>query len=62
MKMLMSIEFKADTSTGNPTGNSCCHTLASRALSMSCSFGQSARSIESRSVVKRYIDHMPAIR
>ena len=49
--MLMNIEFKADTSTGNPTGNSRCHTMASRALNMSCSFGQSARSIESRCVV-----------
>ena len=26
----MNNEFKADTSTGNPTGNSRCHTLASR--------------------------------
>ena len=47
-KMLMNFEFKADTSTGKPTGISRCHTLASRALNMSCSFGQSARSIESR--------------
>ena len=45
--MLMNNEFKADTSTGNPTGNSRWDKLASRALNMSCSFGQSARSIES---------------
>ena len=50
-KMLMNNEFKADTSTGNPTGNSRCHTLTSRALNVSCSFGQSARSVESRCVV-----------
>ena len=35
-KMLMNNEFKADISTGNPTGNSRCHTLASYALNMSC--------------------------
>ena len=50
-KMLMNNEFKADTSTGNPTRNSRCNTLASHALNMSCSFGQSARLIESRCVV-----------
>ena len=50
-KMLMNNEFRADTSTGNPTGNSHCHTLVSRALNMSCSFGLSARSIESSCVV-----------
>ena len=52
-KMLMNNEFKADTSTGTPTGNSLCHTLASHALNMSRSFGQSACSIESRCVVMR---------
>ena len=51
MKMLMNTEFKAKTSTGNTTGNLQCHVLASRALSISCSFGPSARSIESRCVV-----------
>ena len=45
------VEFKTDTSTGNPTGNLRCHTLASHALNMSCNFGQSAHSIESRCVV-----------
>ena len=53
-KMLMNMEFKADTWTGNPTRNSRCHTLASRALDMSCSFGQSERSLESRCVVKHW--------
>ena len=48
-QMLMNNEFKADTSTGNSTGNSRCLTLASRAINMSC--GQSARSIKSRCVV-----------
>ena len=48
--MLINIEFKADTSTGNLTRNSCCHTLASHDLNM-CSFGQSTRLIESRCVV-----------
>ena len=52
-KMLTNNEFKADTSTGNPTGNSRCYTLASRVLNMSCKFGQSARSIECRCVVIR---------
>ena len=56
--MLMNNEFKTDTSTGNPTGNSRCHTLASRALNMSCSFGQSARSIKSRCEV---ILHTPRV-
>ena len=50
-KMLMNDEFQAQTSTGNPTGNSRCHILASCALNMSCSFGQSTCSIESRCVV-----------
>ena len=36
MKMLMNIDLKADISTGNPTGNSRCHTLALRALNTSC--------------------------
>ena len=37
--------------TGNPTENSRCRVVASRALNMPCSFGQSVRSIESRCVV-----------
>ena len=44
-KMLINNKFEAHTLTGNPTGNSRCHALASRALNMSCSFGQSARLI-----------------
>ena len=52
MKMLMNNNFKAQTPTGNPTGNYRCQLLASRALNMSCYFSQSARSIESRCVVK----------
>ena len=51
-KMLINNKFEAQTLTGNPTRNSCCHALASHALSMSCSFGQSACSIESRCMVK----------
>ena len=50
-KMLKYYEFKAQTSTGIRTGISCCHVLASRTLNLPCSFGQSARSIESRYVV-----------
>ena len=34
-------------------GNSHCYDLVSRAVSMSCRFGQSARSIESRHVVRQ---------
>ena len=45
--------------TGNPTGNSRCQALASRALNTSCYFGQSARSIESRCVV-RFMLHLLA--
>ena len=48
--MLINKKFEVQTLTENPTGNSRCHVLASRALNMSCSFGQSARSIESRCV------------
>ena len=51
MKVLMNNEFKAQTSTRNPTGNSCCHVLVSSALNMSCSFGQSVCSLESRCLV-----------
>ena len=50
-KMLLNNKFKAQTLTGNPTGNYLCQLLASRALNMSCSFSQSAHSIESRCVV-----------
>ena len=50
-KMLINNTFETQTVTGNPTGNSRCHALASHALSMSCSFGQLSRSIKSRCVV-----------
>ena len=50
-KFLMNNKFKAQTLTGNPTGNLCCHVLASRDFNMSCSFDQSACSIESRCVI-----------
>ena len=56
--MLMNNKFKAQTLTGNPTGNYRCQLFASRALNMSCYFSQSARSIESRCVVK--VMNMPA--
>ena len=52
VKTLMNNKLKAQTLTGNPTGNLRCHVLASRVLNSSCSFGQSARSIGSRGVVK----------
>ena len=51
-KMSIDNKFQAQILTGNPTGNSCCHALSSCALNISCSFGQSAHSIESRCVVK----------
>ena len=44
--MLMNNKFKAQTLTGNPTGNYRCQLLASRALNMSCYLSQSARSIK----------------
>ena len=47
----MNNKFKAQSLTENPTGNSRCRDLASRALNMSGYFDQSARSIESRCVV-----------
>ena len=50
-KMLMNNKFRPQTLTGNPTGNYRCQILASRALNMSCSFSQSARSIQSRCVI-----------
>ena len=59
--MLMNNKFKAQTLTGNPTGNYRCQLFASRALNMSCYFSQSARSIESRCVVNVLygcIEHM----
>ena len=46
VKLLMNNKFKAQTLTGNPTGNYSCQLLASRALNMSCTFSQSVRSIE----------------
>ena len=51
VKMLINNKFKAQTLTGNPTGNYRYQLLSSRTLNMSCSFSQSARSIESRCVV-----------
>ena len=45
------MNLKHNVLTGNPTGNSRCQALVSRALNTSCYFGQSARSIESRCVV-----------
>ena len=56
-KMLINNKFEAQTLTGNPTGNSCCHALASRALNKSCSFGQSGRWIESRCIVTMTTQH-----
>ena len=50
-KMLTNNKLKAQTLTGIHTGNLRCHVLTSRALYMSCSFGQSACSRESRVVV-----------
>ena len=47
-KMLTNNEFETKTLTENPTGNSRCHVLVSRAFSMSSSFGQSERSLVSR--------------
>ena len=47
----MNNKFKAHTRTKNPTGNLRYYVLALGALNMSCSFGQSARSIESRGMV-----------
>ena len=57
--MLMNNKFKAQTLTGNPTGNYRCQLFASHALNMSCYFSQSARSIESRCVVNHMasLDH-----
>ena len=51
-KMWINNKVEAQTLTGNPDKISRCYALASRALNMSCSFGQSARSIESRCVVE----------
>ena len=45
------MNLKHKVLTGNPTGDSRCQALTSRALNTSCYFGQSARSIESRCVV-----------
>ena len=52
--MLINNKFGAQIVTENPTGNPRCHALASRALNMSCNFGQSARSTESRCVVRMW--------
>ena len=51
VKMLMNNKVIAKTLTGNPTGNYRWQLLESRALNMSCSFSQSARTIESRCLV-----------
>ena len=56
-KMLTNNKFKAQTLTGNPTGNLRCHVLASRALNKSLCFDQSTRSIESRCVVTVWCCH-----
>ena len=58
MNNVLNNVFKADTATRNPTWSSRCHTLAPRALNMMCSFGQSARSIESRCVVIHLTKHL----
>ena len=42
VKILMNNKFRVQILTGNPTRNWRCHVLASRALNMSCSLGQSA--------------------
>ena len=52
VKILRNNKFKAQSLTRNPTGNSRCHDLASRALNMSDYFDQSALSIESRCMDK----------
>ena len=52
VKMLTNTNFKAQTLTGNHTGNYRCQLLASRAFNMSRSFSQSVRSIESWCVAK----------
>ena len=51
-KMLLNNKFKTKILTGNPAGNLRCHVLALRALNMSYCSDQSARSMESRCVVK----------
>ena len=50
------MNLKHKVLTGNPTGNSRCQALASRALNTSCYFGQSARSIESRRGYTGYME------
>ena len=52
-KTLINNKFEAQTLIGNSTGNLRCHALGPLALNMSCSFGRSACSIESRCVVER---------
>ena len=49
LNVLINNKFKAQTLTGNPTGNLRCHV--SRTLNMPCIFGQSVRSIEIKCVV-----------
>ena len=51
VKNVDNIKFKAQTPTGNPTGNYRGQLLATRALNMSYNFSQLERSIESRCVV-----------
>ena len=55
------MNLKHKVLTGNPTRNSRCQALASRALNTSCYFGQSARSIESRCVVKGFTIVFPQV-
>ena len=62
-RVLVNYKFKAQTLAGNRTGNLCCHVLASlglNELNMSCSFGQSVRSIGSRCVVMFLGPHSPS--
>ena len=51
-KMLINNKSKAQTLTRNPTWNNRCQLLVSRVLNMPCRFSHSARSIESRCVVR----------
>ena len=60
-KMLSNDKFQAQSLTGDPTVNWRCHALASHALNIYCSFGQSARSIESRCVVEGHIFRYPTV-
>ena len=52
-KNVNQLQIRGKNVTGNPPANWRCHAFAARALNMSCSFGQSARSIESRRVINQ---------